>query len=84
MGEAALVAKSDPDRQTTEPIARVAGFIKRYRKIVAVRGIDLDVLRGEIYGLIGPDAAGKSSLMKACQDHKKILRQRKLLQLPNL
>jgi len=40
-------------------------FGKRYRKQVAVRDLDLEVARGEIFGLIGPDGAGKSSLMKA-------------------
>ncbi|MGE8356876.1 MAG: ATP-binding cassette domain-containing protein, partial [Microvirgula sp.] len=41
------------------------GFGKRYGKTVAVDGVDLDIARGEIFGLIGPDGAGKSSLMKA-------------------
>ena len=31
------------------------------RPIEAVRGIDLDVGEGEIFGLIGPDGAGKTS-----------------------
>ena len=34
---------------------------KAYGPIEAVRGIDLDVQRGEIFGLIGPDGAGKTS-----------------------
>src|SRR5881398_2315469 len=34
---------------------------KRYGKIEAVRSIELDVGRGEIFGLIGPDGAGKTS-----------------------
>lgn len=46
-------------------IVRVSGFVKRYKKHLAVDGVDLVVCRGEIYGLIGPDGAGKSSLMKA-------------------
>jgi ABC-2 type transport system ATP-binding protein len=46
-------------------IIRVSGFVKRYKKHTAVDGLDLTVNRGEIYGLIGPDGAGKSSLMKA-------------------
>jgi len=46
-------------------IVQVAGFRKRYKTHVAVDGVDLAVQRGEIYGLIGPDGAGKSSLMKA-------------------
>jgi drug efflux transport system ATP-binding protein len=34
---------------------------KRYGPIEAVRGITFDVARGEIFGLIGPDGAGKTS-----------------------
>ncbi|MDD2580938.1 MAG: ATP-binding cassette domain-containing protein [Desulfuromonadaceae bacterium] len=58
MGHTTLVEPSPP-------VIRVAGFHKSYGKIQAVRGIDLEINRGEIYGLIGPDGAGKSSLMKA-------------------
>ena len=47
------------------PTVRVSQFVKRYKKQVAVQGVDLEINRGEIYGLIGPDGAGKSSLMKA-------------------
>lgn len=47
------------------PIVRVSAFVKRYKQHMAVQGVDLEIKRGEIYGLIGPDGAGKSSLMKA-------------------
>jgi ABC-2 type transport system ATP-binding protein len=47
------------------PVLRASGFAKRYGAQVAVQGLDLTVQRGEIFGLIGPDGAGKSSLMKA-------------------
>lgn len=46
-------------------VIHVSGFAKRYRQRVAVEGVSLDVRRGEIYGLIGPDGSGKSSLLKA-------------------
>ena len=59
MGQAALVAATEP------PLVRVDGFVKRYGRRSAVAGLALEVRRGEIYGLIGPDGAGKSSLMKA-------------------
>lgn len=48
-----------------QTIVRVSGFVKRYKRHVVVQGVDLEVRRGEIYGLIGPDGSGKSSLMKA-------------------
>lgn len=60
MDEAALVGVP-----SQAPVVRVRGFAKRYGKRVAVDGVDLDIRSGEIYGLIGPDGAGKSSLMKA-------------------
>lgn len=38
--------------------------IKHYRKKVAIEDVSLEIQTGEIYGLIGPDGAGKSSLMQ--------------------
>ena len=40
---------------------RVSQLSKHYGAVEAVRGIDLDVGDGEIFGLIGPDGAGKTS-----------------------
>ena len=37
---------------------------KSYRKVRALRGVTLDVEEGEIYGIIGPDGAGKTSLFR--------------------
>lgn len=34
------------------------------KEVVALKNISLDVKRGEIFGLIGPDGAGKSSLFR--------------------
>jgi len=47
----------------SDPVAaiRVTALTKRYGEIEAVRGIDLEVRAGEIFGLIGPDGAGKTS-----------------------
>jgi ABC-type multidrug transport system ATPase subunit len=59
VGQAALVAA------TEAPLLRVHGFVKRYGRRSAVSEVSMQVRRGEIYGLIGPDGAGKSSLMKA-------------------
>ena len=51
--------------QHSDTVVNVSGFVKRYKKHVAVDGVDLTVRKGEIYGLIGPDGSGKSSLLKA-------------------
>src|SRR6195256_4262494 len=42
-------------------IIQVRGLEKRYGAIEAVRGIDLEVRRGEIFGFRGPNGAGKST-----------------------
>ena len=40
---------------------RVRDLWKRYGAVEAVRGISFEVAEGEIFGLIGPDGAGKTS-----------------------
>jgi ABC-2 type transport system ATP-binding protein len=46
-------------------VVDVEGFSKTYGKTRAADGIRLHVRRGELFGLIGSDGAGKSSLIKA-------------------
>jgi ABC-2 type transport system ATP-binding protein len=43
---------------------RVRGLVKRYGEVDAVNGVDLDVRAGEVFGLIGPDGAGKTSIFQ--------------------
>lgn len=49
------------DRQTA---IRIEGVSKSYKGTKALKDIDLEVRRGEIFGLIGPDGAGKTSLFR--------------------
>ena len=42
-------------------VVEVRGLQKRYGQIVAVRGIDLAVEPGEIFGFLGPNGAGKTT-----------------------
>ncbi|MBE8998832.1 ABC transporter ATP-binding protein [Nostoc sp. LEGE 12447] len=45
---------------SVEAIA-VRGLYKYYGQLAAVRGVDFTVNQGEMFGLIGPDGAGKTS-----------------------
>src|ERR1700737_4629765 len=59
--------KLDMDSTATvapEPVVRVRGLVKRYRRREAVRGIDLDVHRGEIFAFLGPNGAGKTTTVE--------------------
>ncbi len=47
----------------TEPLLRIRGVTAYYGRIMALRGVDLDVHDGEIVTLIGANGAGKSTLM---------------------
>ncbi|MEW6211748.1 MAG: ATP-binding cassette domain-containing protein [Acidobacteriota bacterium] len=62
----------DTHRSTDSPRAserreiaiEIRGLRKTYGQTEAVRGVDLQIARGEIFGLIGPDGAGKTSIFQ--------------------
>ena len=43
---------------------RTEGLIKRYGRFTAVKGVDLHVRKGEVFGFLGPNGAGKTTTMK--------------------
>ncbi len=57
---------SSPPPASTSDIIRVRGLQKIYRigevDVPALRGVDLDVARGEFLSVIGPSGSGKSTL----------------------
>ena len=47
---------------------RFRQVVKRYGEASVLQGIDLDVARGELFGLVGVNGAGKTSLIKCLFD----------------
>ena len=45
-------------------VVSARGLVVRYGDNTAVKGLDLEVRRGEVVGMIGPDGAGKTSSLR--------------------
>ncbi len=43
---------------------RTSGLYKQFDKHIAVNNLDLEIGEGEVYGLIGHNGAGKTSLIR--------------------
>ncbi len=52
----------------TPPMVKVERVHKRFGRLEALRGVDLEVRRGEVKVVIGPSGSGKSTLL-ACINH---------------
>lgn len=52
------------DPSTCPPLLEMKGMHKSFGAVKAVENVDLTLHRGEILGLVGDNAAGKSTLMK--------------------
>jgi lipooligosaccharide transport system ATP-binding protein len=48
----------------SDSLVQARGLRKRFGAVEAVRGIDVDVRAGEVFGFLGPNGAGKSSTMR--------------------
>ena len=56
-----LVVDADSSNRASDIAIEIRSLKKTYGNLEAVKGIDITVKSGEIFGLIGPDGAGKTS-----------------------
>ena len=53
-----------------EPVISVRGLRKSYGDFEAVRGIDLEVGRGEVFAFLGPNGAGKTTTVEILEGYR--------------
>ena len=59
-----MTSRASPQIEAASPALCLRGVEKHFGAVVALKGVDLDLHRGEIVGLVGDNGAGKSTLVK--------------------
>ena len=55
---------TDATLAASDVVLETVGLTKRFGAVVSLRGIDMQLRRGEVLGLVGDNGAGKSTLVK--------------------
>jgi ABC-2 type transport system ATP-binding protein len=63
-GEAPPQEAADETRPDEALPVRARGLVKRYKEVLAVDHIDLNVRSGDVYGFLGPNGAGKTTTLR--------------------
>src|SRR5713226_4055080 len=63
----AAVPSTSPGAPNNGPSLLIRGLRKSFADVVAVDGLDLEVMRGECFGLLGPNGAGKTTTIEICE-----------------
>ena len=62
------MSQTDTTTTTTvaeQPVLQCKTVERRFRGLVALNGVDMQIGRGEIFGLVGPNGSGKTTLTNA-------------------
>jgi ABC-2 type transport system ATP-binding protein len=54
----------------TDSVIRVEGLRKSYGALEALRGVDLEVLAGEVFAILGPNGAGKTTTVEILEGYR--------------
>ena len=54
----------DKTSNNKTPVLEISGLEKHFRESEALRGVDMSIQAGQIVGLLGPNASGKTTLLK--------------------
>jgi ABC-type multidrug transport system ATPase subunit len=64
LGRTYGITMSQAEMRETDEVVVCSKLTKRFRRLVAVDGLDLVVRRGDVFGFLGPNGAGKSTTLR--------------------
>jgi ABC-2 type transport system ATP-binding protein len=56
--------RTDAASREQAPPVLARGLVKRYKEVLAVDHVDLEVRTGDVYGFLGPNGAGKTTTLR--------------------
>ena len=48
-----------------ETVVKIDNLVKRYKELIALDHFDLEIKKGEVFGLLGPNGSGKTTTIRA-------------------
>jgi ABC-2 type transport system ATP-binding protein len=63
-----MTDKDGERKMNKQTVLTTQGLTKSYGQVRALRGVDLEVHRGEIFGFLGPNGAGKTTTIRCLLD----------------
>jgi ABC-2 type transport system ATP-binding protein len=70
-GQGEWPMKGSPDPPPDELVISIVDLRMRYGSFEAVRGIDLQVRRGEVFAFLGPNGAGKTTTVEILEGYRR-------------
>jgi ABC-2 type transport system ATP-binding protein len=64
VSDGASPARKDEAPPDEAPPVKARGLVKRYKDVLAVDHVDLNVRTGDVYGFLGPNGAGKTTTLR--------------------